>query len=547
LVQLPIGRGQQFRATVRGASDESVTWSVLEGREGGTVSQDGTYIGSSVAGTFHVVAASNADPTKSASGTVVVANTDPKEISVSIDPQVVEVAAGSLVHFTAAVRGPTDTRVRWSASAGTIQQDGTWQAGNAPGTFSITATSLTDPTRSASATARVEAISISIDPQAVDVAPGSAVHFTATVRGTTNTRVRWSASAGTIQQDGTWQAGNAPGTFSIMATSAADPTKSASATARVAPRVAISIEPDQISVPAGSPTSYKFQAHVTGTADAAVSWAIQEGSRGGTIDAAGQYRPPFYDGTFHVTVTSHADPTKTATAVVTITLDMSDHGGPVMPATRTFALWWGDTAAFAPDVRTTLEQLLRGLNGSSYLAIANEYLFGARATTSFAGSLFDPTAPPRDDPAPNVIADAACRALDRNGITPRLGDLVFVNTSNFPTGTTYCGWHYSGVCHGQEILIAFMPNASGTFCDSQLDFCKSGLSKSAISMSLIATHELLEAITDPLMNTWYRALESGSQWEIADQCGEAVCAALSTGTYALPSLYSNAVHRCVPR
>jgi len=69
-VNLAENGSQQFTATVTGATDTSVTWSVEEGSSGGTVNASGLYSAPSVLGTFHVVATSNADSTQSAVATV---------------------------------------------------------------------------------------------------------------------------------------------------------------------------------------------------------------------------------------------------------------------------------------------------------------------------------------------------------------------------------------------------------------------------------------------------------------------------------------------
>jgi len=71
------GRTQQFTATVSGAEDTSVTWSVQEAN-GGSINSSGLYVAPASIGTFHVVATSVADKTKSAVATVTV-QTKPKE------------------------------------------------------------------------------------------------------------------------------------------------------------------------------------------------------------------------------------------------------------------------------------------------------------------------------------------------------------------------------------------------------------------------------------------------------------------------------------
>jgi len=63
-------KGQVFTASVTGASDATVTWTVTEAG-GGTVT-NGIYAAPQAAGTYHVVATSVADPTRTAEGTITV-------------------------------------------------------------------------------------------------------------------------------------------------------------------------------------------------------------------------------------------------------------------------------------------------------------------------------------------------------------------------------------------------------------------------------------------------------------------------------------------
>ena len=65
-----------------------------------------------------------------------------------------------------------------------------------------------------------------------------------------------------------------------------------------------------------------FTASVTGLGSgqsSAVSWSVQEGAPGGTINGAGTYTAPSSPGTFHVIATSVADNTEFASATVTVT------------------------------------------------------------------------------------------------------------------------------------------------------------------------------------------------------------------------------------
>ncbi|MBB6051158.1 Ig-like domain-containing protein [Armatimonas rosea] len=62
---------QSFSASVSGTTNQSVTWSVQEST-GGSISSSGLYTAPSTAGTYHVIATSVADPSKSAIATVTV-------------------------------------------------------------------------------------------------------------------------------------------------------------------------------------------------------------------------------------------------------------------------------------------------------------------------------------------------------------------------------------------------------------------------------------------------------------------------------------------
>jgi uncharacterized protein YjdB len=89
-----------FRATVTGTSNTAVTWSVQEGAAGGVVTAGGVYTAPSSAGPYHVVATSQADPTKSS--TAAIAASD-RILAVAVSPQQVSVAPGGSAQFTATV------------------------------------------------------------------------------------------------------------------------------------------------------------------------------------------------------------------------------------------------------------------------------------------------------------------------------------------------------------------------------------------------------------------------------------------------------------
>jgi uncharacterized protein YjdB len=161
------------------------------------------------------------------------------------------------------------------------------------------------------------AISVSISPTTATVTAGLTQTFTATVTGSTQ-GVKWSStSVGTIDQTGLFTAVSA-GTGTVTATSVEDTTKSATASVTVTSSgggggISISITPLTASVSVGG--KQQFTANVTGSS-AGVTWTAT-GSVG-TVDSNGMFTAT-KAGMGVVKATSVGDPTKSASANVTVT------------------------------------------------------------------------------------------------------------------------------------------------------------------------------------------------------------------------------------
>jgi hypothetical protein len=65
-------------------------------------------------------------------------------------------------------------------------------------------------------------IGVTISPTSITLTPGQSATFTATVTGTSDQTVGWTATGGTIDQNGTYTAGPTTGTYTVTATSNAD-------------------------------------------------------------------------------------------------------------------------------------------------------------------------------------------------------------------------------------------------------------------------------------------------------------------------------------
>lgn len=140
----------------------------------------------------------------------------PTITSVTVTAAGTTVLSAQTLVFTAKVQGTGNfsSAVTWEVNgvAGGNAQNGTINDGTyvAPATvpstdpITVTATSVTDPTKSGSATATV--FSIGIAPTNPTVTYGQTQQFTATVTGLNNVVVQWSALMGTINSSGLYSA-----------------------------------------------------------------------------------------------------------------------------------------------------------------------------------------------------------------------------------------------------------------------------------------------------------------------------------------------------
>lgn len=202
-----------------------------------------------------------------------------------------------------------------------------------------------------------QGVAVVVTPPEAVVESGGVVPFAAAVTGTADGAVTWAAlpsGCGSVSPQGLYTAPGAAAVCQVVATSAADPARSAAAqvtvTAPPPPPVVVQIAPSTGAVAACE--SLALAATVTGGAvgtSRAVTWSVQEGAAGGTVTAEGVYTAPSGAGTYHVVATSVADGTSAAVAALTVeerVLSVS-----ISPATITVAA--GGTAQFTATVTTT--------------------------------------------------------------------------------------------------------------------------------------------------------------------------------------------------
>jgi hypothetical protein len=354
--QVSAGAQLQFSATVSGSTNSSVAWTVsgagCSGTACGTITSSGLYTAPATLPnppSVSVKATAMSDPSASASASVTLGAAS----SVTVSPSSAQLKPGAQLQFAATVNGSASSLVVWSISGsgcsgsacGSISNSGLYTApakAPNPPIIAVTATLVSDPTKSGSATVTItsgSSISVSISPTTTQVGVNGHQQFTATVSGSSNAAVTWTISGlgcagntcGTVNSSGLYTAPAVPPSpsfFSVTATSVADTTKSASASVTVVTIVTVSISPTSAKlVPSAS---QQFTAQVGGSSNTTVSWGISgsgcTGSGCGKITTAGLYTAPAVvpnPPSVTVTATSQADPSKSASAQVTIAVPIS--------------------------------------------------------------------------------------------------------------------------------------------------------------------------------------------------------------------------------
>ncbi|MCL2786902.1 MAG: Ig-like domain-containing protein [Micrococcales bacterium] len=247
------GQTQRFSADVltQGGADTSVAWSV-NGTDS-SIDPNGllTVGAGETSGSLTVTATSSFDNSKSGTATVTVTEDQPAPaiLGVVVAPEAVDVLKGTTQQFSASVsaQGGASTGVTWtvdSTAGSTIGVNGllTVAAGETKSTLKVTATSVADATKSASAIVTVtstapsqEVLSVAVVPDSVVMRANDQQQFSATtlVQGGAARTVNWTVSGGNSAQTAISASGLLSIAFdetatalTVTATSTADATKS---------------------------------------------------------------------------------------------------------------------------------------------------------------------------------------------------------------------------------------------------------------------------------------------------------------------------------
>lgn len=241
---LGAGQSQQFTANSAACGSGGVNWSISP--LVGSINSSGLYNAPGSVSTQQLLVVTAACVSDSALTATSQLTLTPA-VAVSLTPATTTLTSGQTQQFAAAVTGSSNTAVTFSLSptVGTISSAGVYTAPDpitTTQTLRVTAASAADPTKSASAFITLaSSIAVNVAPNSITLAAGQTLPFTAAVTGTGNSAVIWSISpsgTGAISTSGVYTAPSpvaVPQTVNVTAVSAADGTKSGTATITLTP------------------------------------------------------------------------------------------------------------------------------------------------------------------------------------------------------------------------------------------------------------------------------------------------------------------------
>ena len=335
----------------------------------GNISTDGLFTAGSSAGTG-TVTASAVGLTETANVTVTV---DPV---LALSPETVSLHAGLTQQFTATAfdENNDSAEISWTVSGniGTVDENGLFTAGDNAGTGTVTASAV-GLTEAADVTVTVDPV-LTLTPTSVNIMISTTQQFIATAFDENNdpAELTWAVSGeiGTVDADGLFTAGDAPGTGTVTA-SAAGLTITANVTVTVEP--VFNLTPMEANVPLDGTIQFTANAFDENGESLAVTWAAAENI--GTIDDNGLFTATA-SGTGAVTATAgelslEAQVTVTIEPVIVISPDTTEV---MLNETIQF------TAVYYDEFGVVVDEVIEWNTSGDIGGIDSDGLFTATAT-----------------------------------------------------------------------------------------------------------------------------------------------------------------------
>ena len=189
-------------------------------------------------------------------------------------------------------------------------------------------------------------------------------------------------------------------------------------------------------------------------------------------------------------------------------VNMTYHGGPIMPTAVEKSIFWGSGwATYTGDKVTGIDSFYTGFSGSHYAATNTEYTGSngrAGSTTTYQGHIVDTSTASGGSRASTILAEVAKQVAAGNIVLDTSGNGYYPVYTDVPRGSAgYCAWHSAGTINGIRVQFAFFWRLDGDpGCDP--GDTTTGHSQGLAALGNVSAHELSEAMTDPASpGGWY--------------------------------------------
>lgn len=229
------------------------------------------------------------------------------------------------------------------------------------------------------------------------------------------------------------------------------------------------------------------------------------------------------------------------------TSNLTYNGGPVMPTTVTYTIFWAPANhPIDSNYQALINRFFADVGGSSLYNIMTQYYDNSghiQNSSTFGGTWVDTTPYPHAGNLVDPLKDedihaSVLRAFVAKGWSPAANHLFLVYTAPGMTecfdnwnctpgtlATQFCAYHSHFVQNTQTVIYAFVPYVETWGVTNCRSFTQSPNSNIAADATIsMMSHELFEATTDPLISpegvAWYdfKCDDKTGCGEVADKC-----------------------------
>jgi serine protease len=323
-------------------------------------------------------------------------------------------------------------------------------------------------------------------------------------------------------------------------------------------------------MPDGLVGSFRRRLALAGAAGLAVAAALVAGPSGGAVASNVAAVPASSPLHALPTLQRHAGdcalPVVISVTCVGVGTPMVSRGGPVQASARVYIVFWGWHGSDPSGQAAYQKAFFNGIGGSAWNGSQTQYcssgggLIGSSCSgaTTFVGNpagvlkgtWSDDTNAVPNQPDDAAIAAEAVRAAQFFGNTTAASNASAQYIIDTPPGnstngfsTSWCSYHHSAASAFGSLSYTDFPYMTDAGANCGQNFVNSGAAGLLDGVSIVGGHEFAESETDP---------GAGDGWldftgaETGDKCawifigpGAATDISLSTGTFAVQSLWSN--------